>query len=228
MRKIILVLLLLYTTKLFSQDLSVAYDFFNTQSSIVLDHMEIVNDPEVLEINEKIGKALQSQQDWFKEYLNENINVRPLPYHNNMGVTEEEYQLFLNLSQSGTLQKINEASIKITHTNDSLCIEFLGDYSFLGIIEILKSSNIVQTKYGIYKADERVNNDDSKSLTGRWEGDKWTLNSIKNVNDPKGIFSDFVFGIKDNNETIIIKYEVKNFMPGNEHRFDFLFYYNLS
>ena len=93
----------------------------------LLPHREVKADvvqarssPKVSAITKKLQDAVTKNQVWWKKYVKDNANIRPLPYHENMGVTKEEYSLLLNSASLMRLVKIAETTLVPKKTGDML------------------------------------------------------------------------------------------------------------
>ncbi len=70
----------------------------------------------------RVQKAMAEKKEWAQEYLSKNYKAgEGLPYHENFGVTEEEYQKIKNLDKTPpTLVVKRTSSITINRTTDYL------------------------------------------------------------------------------------------------------------
>jgi len=141
-----------------------------------------------------------------------------------MGITLEEYNRLIKSIAENKLYKIDNVNFKLTSDSNGYYIEFIGTYDVLGKILINKDYNIISSVYGEYIKDGNINNKDAKSLIGVWTGYSWLCNTIDDVKNPKGIYSKIMLGrLKEYNKRII-RIDTKCFIPGNEHKYDFIIF----
>lgn len=156
---------------------------------------------EVEAIAQKMQAAVAANQDWFVNFL-EQAGSDVLPYHENLGVSKEEYKMFLRAAEGGmSLQRVS--TVEITVKNDeSGAVTFLAnppDFPFHEVTVSADGEN-VSTRYGRLSKMEDVSQQDATSPTGRWSGPRWALetitdNSVRRVQFAIGKRDDFGDGI---------------------------------
>ncbi|WP_298625111.1 hypothetical protein [uncultured Legionella sp.] len=204
--------------------------YFPTNKVITAKVMEMQASREIALISEKIKKGIAEHQEWFKRYVSELEAGKPMPYHVNLGVTQAEYDYFLNFKDV----KLNEVStitleFKPGKDND-IHIKTTPKSPVDGIIV---SKNSVTTPWGITTKVTTINNTNKKSLTGAWTGIQWSLSDLapqKQLNEIKGKEAKLAVGKLELSGEGILYYDVKNIdMPKNEKTvFSYILYYPLA
>lgn len=88
-------MLFLIVLPTFSQEL----DQYLPKSGVIHgDVMAIGTSPEMESLAQKIQAAAATNPGWFAQYAAQHQGSGVLPYHENLGVSKEEYQRFLLLS----------------------------------------------------------------------------------------------------------------------------------
>jgi hypothetical protein len=105
-------------------------------------------EPHVNEIVDRLYAHLTDQRDWLSDYWRKNGDFKPgegLPYHENFGITEEEYQTFL----TGRLTvPIRRLALAFSIEEDIYTITALeGDE--IGVIRIDMKTVTVSTQFGL-------------------------------------------------------------------------------
>jgi len=107
-----------------------------------------VLEPRVKEIGNRLYANLVDQNDWLQEYWYEYGDFEPgegLPYHVNFGITEEEYQTFLNGQLSVPIRRI---FLSFSKEDDIYTIAAPEGDEF-GTVRIDMQSAKVHTEYGL-------------------------------------------------------------------------------
>lgn len=133
----------------------------------------------------KIQLAMSKNQTWFQEYLKENSDKRPLPYHKNMGVSPEEYSYFISEAHNGKAlvpKKIGQANVLIKREQNYYILIFLnkGEKLFSGNVTPNNTFKIDGLE-NLTSTPSRFNN--PKSPFGNIEGFEWKIEHISN-SDP--------------------------------------------
>jgi hypothetical protein len=148
----------------------------------VVDVMTMVGPPRLTELSNKLQAAVQSKPDWWAEYITTVTPGRPIPYHENLGLTENEYEEFQSLTSQMALSKTGEASLSVV-TEDSIQFTFHGD-SILANIEGLVidlGDNAVQTPFGMAKEMNNIVASEGQEMSGPWNGVQWKLRTIDSL-----------------------------------------------
>jgi hypothetical protein len=91
--------------------------------------MEVRFSERVEELSRRLSSAVATNQDWWMDYVKKHVDESPLPYHTNLGMTEQEYKEYLDGSEkSRHLQKVSDAYVTFKRKGDFLSID-IGDAS---------------------------------------------------------------------------------------------------
>lgn len=80
---------------------------------VTADVVQMRSSEKVAAITKRLRKAVSSKADWWKAYVKANANIKPLPYHENFGISEDEYKLLLNSASLMRLVKVADAKITV-------------------------------------------------------------------------------------------------------------------
>ena len=159
------------------------------------------------ELVQKLQVGISANQEWLSAYIIE-YEGQTLPYHPNLGLSEDEYDEYLQLSDRIRLyksadgvisiEKIGEKQYKISNVEESKLIDNI-------IIDL--SNNTVSTNYGVCKYSGEVKASDDQIATGRWSGYSWMLEDILDAGNFKSI--QFNLGQLEDSKKIIMYYQVK-------------------
>ncbi len=71
---------------------------FFSENSVVADIMDgIKQNPKQAELTAKFQAGIRENQEWFMVYIKTVPEGEPMPYHPNLGMTNDEYNEFHNL-----------------------------------------------------------------------------------------------------------------------------------
>ncbi|HVI41490.1 MAG TPA: hypothetical protein VM577_12620 [Anaerovoracaceae bacterium] len=159
------------------------------------------------ELTQKLQVAISANQDWFSDYIKD-YEGQTLPYHPNLGLSEDKYNEYLKLSENIKLYKSADAIISIEKIGDrQYKISQNEGLKLIDNIVIDLSQNTVSTNYGVCKYNGEIAASDDQVATGRWYGYSWMLEEIKDSNNYKSI--QFNLGQLEESKKIIIYYQVK-------------------
>ncbi|WP_286858493.1 MULTISPECIES: hypothetical protein [Sphingobacterium] len=132
-------------------------------------------------IVEKMKLAIKDNEDWFQKIMNELKPGEPMPYHKNLGISEEEYAAFMQFSQSIKIDKVGAIALKVIRRDSSLHFEpkDFGDYLKYLVIH-LKDQRVVVDRVGLQYEGQIIK--DAKQTTlvaGPWKGYAWRFEEFK-------------------------------------------------
>jgi hypothetical protein len=209
-----------------SQDFQSITRFFDYSKNINGDIMVPYTDLKSQDLIVEMQKSIMKNKQWFEEYLKKYSDVKPLPYNEKLGITESEYKYLQESSTNIKFVKKESIEFYVESVGEYYTIYFAGKYAQLNPIKIKKSLELVTTPYGNYPYDSIIENKDESVPIGIWVGRRWLLNTIENVSNPKGIYSTFSIGVKEDSIGVI-DYTVKNFIPGKEHNFSLTIFFKI-
>ncbi len=184
-------------------------------------------DPELQTLSQKIESAAAQNPEWLMEYVKKHdTSAGPLPFHPNLGVSAEEYERYLELVDGGiTLQQVGNVSLKVVEiAGGGLRLLSLGDEFPLHEVELYPSRGYIETVYGRLSREKRINQTDSESPTGAWNGVQWVHEEF---DGKAGSSVKFAIGKRDDHGDGIIYYDVKYLIHPDLHQFSFIILYPL-
>lgn len=162
-----------------SRDLAAYINALIPSGEVSINLMEIGLSPtdsaRYTELNNKIKKSVAEHQEWFQKFLQENVDVSPLPYHENLGLTEDEYKEILTLNDKAKMHKKSDGKIQIVKDGTKIRITGIAGVNVLTNLVIDLANNTIETQYGICKSTGALVMFDEQSPTGPWSGYVWNL-----------------------------------------------------
>lgn len=143
------------------------------------DIMEIQSSGELEKLAEKLQEGLKKNPEWALEYMKSAPKGHPLPYHENLGLTKQEYTKMMKLSQTEgslslkksetldiTFEALKDGRIKIVTNKDS------------ALNNVILSEKEAETSFGNLTDVSDINNQNPNAITGPWKGIKWSKNTF--------------------------------------------------
>ena len=160
---------------------------FVPADSVVADVMIIEVPPRALELFQQFQEAIGKDPEWLMAYVAEMADQKPLPYHPNFGLSEQEYREYLSLAGKMTLIKAGEVVLRITvDENGILHINTNGLVPDLDGIAIDLANDRITTRFGTAHERSEIIASEGQELTGPWNGVQWKLDE----GDPNTLQSD--------------------------------------
>jgi len=138
---------------------------------------------ETVKLNQIITKmksSIAQNMEWYSGYLKNLKTGSPMPYHKNLGISQADYEFFLNSSKNMKIFKSGEGIIEIKKNNNGFSITSMKDIKYFNNIMIDLQNNTIKTDYGVLKYKSKIDASDSQVI-GRWKGYSWKLEEA-NVN----------------------------------------------
>jgi len=103
------------------------------------------SDASQLSIVDKVKKAMKDNQDWFMETMKELKSGKPMPYHKNLSIREDDYVAFMQFTKSIKINKVNSIALKIIHSDNIIHFEpkDLADYLKYVVIHLNNHTSMV-------------------------------------------------------------------------------------
>ncbi|MCA9005273.1 MAG: hypothetical protein KDA70_08355 [Planctomycetaceae bacterium] len=183
--------------------------------TITVDVMGLAVPKRAEEIGQKFKQALAKDPDWFLEHSKNKKPGEPLPHDERMGISKEEYEEFLKLSQKTTMRKLNEAPLIITQKEaDVFELDGGSELSDLtGIVMDLKQDQ-VQSPFGTLAERSIINAPESTAL-GAWNGVQWKGN-LTDADGVTGSVAKLAIGKIKKSGRCVIYYDVRKITSGEK------------
>lgn len=132
------------------------------------------------EILKKMKLAINQHEDWFLKTMHGLKPGDSMPYHKNLGVSEQEYAAFLQFSQSIKMDKIGVVALKIIRQDNNIYFEPEDFPHYLNELAIdLKNHTIMIGNIPLkYKGQHIMDAKNTTLVAGSWKGYSWDLEEI--------------------------------------------------
>lgn len=188
--------------------------------------MELAAPRDIQVLSQKLQAAVQNDQTWFQQYITENENQRPLPYHPRLGLTELEYRRVLELAGTMELRESGTVDLTVKRLKNGGFELVSSDHEMpLNGLRVYPNENLVETSYGILGEFSEINQQDPGSATGRWTGAQWKRSERTDV---KLTAVKLAIGKRTDHGDGIIYYDVKNLSADTTENFSVILLYPLE
>ncbi|MCK9431962.1 MAG: hypothetical protein PHQ84_01780 [Candidatus Omnitrophica bacterium] len=215
---------------IFNTDLLSAKEYI-PETSRNVDIMVLGSNRRLQELAARIKESIGKDPQWYREYVNANAGSSgPLPYNYKFGVSEAEYNEFLEAGTKLQMVKSGESAVDFKWISDSVVqISAAGELSDLNGIEIDLAGNRVKTSFGTLDIYSEINNTDSNSPVGPWTGVQWKLENIPSApGSVSGAVVKLALGRLTKSGRGILYFNVKEVSPeGKLRRVDKVLFYDL-
>ncbi|MFN3557449.1 MAG: hypothetical protein ACK4VN_15935 [Bacteroidales bacterium] len=154
-----------------------------TAGVIIYGHIVIENE-RLLELQERFTNSIQENYDWFVEYGQN--NDLPLPYHEYMGLTIEEYNE-LRLLYDTTPMRLGETGrqeIQIKHNRNTISFSGTGPLEFFNQVQINLVDTTIQMVNNLLKYSHTDTVLDPNNVyQSAWFGHKWRYSYPDNMDE---------------------------------------------
>ena len=127
-------------------------------------------------INTKFSQSIAKHQEWLGEYIAQ-YSGEVLPWHENFGITKEEYDELLDMEDKMTLIEKKKTNLKFSDLGDGLILlEKNLELSYLSdiIFDINKNEIIIANQTLRYSNE--ITASEGQRITGPWNGNTWRIN----------------------------------------------------
>lgn len=125
--------------------------------------------------------AIANNQEWWLDFVKKAEPGKPLPYHENCGLTRPEFEEFMQFAGNRKLHITSEATIRIKSLGHER-YELTGTGSLKDLAKIVIDEAIleVKTPFGNCQNPEWLPRDPGRNMGGQglWEGWTWKQENI--------------------------------------------------
>jgi hypothetical protein len=170
--------------------------------------------PKVVEMSERLQQVAAKDPNWWREYAGQYPPGTPVPYHEKMEVTREEYLEFVELSARPSLIKYGEVLLEVSSPQQGVFRISAGDtVPEMDGIQVDLVRDRIETPFGQAVQKTFVNRDmEKQKLTGTWEGVQWEHLEV-DTTAQKATSINFALGRLDESNTGILYYRVMRMTP---------------
>jgi hypothetical protein len=166
----------------------------------------VVPPPEIEKYIAKVESAARKNPEWFTEYTKSSKQGEPLPFHENLGLTKEEYEDYNNLWSKREFKSTAEIVLVLRKTfGDTWTVTATGDAGIVSTLRYDPAKDVFRSPNGELKRLEDIKAEAS-SILGAWSGHEWRYEEETSLGKTK---ENFAFGKMDGKGFGLIVYRVQ-------------------
>ena len=152
----------------------------------------VLQNPRGIELTKRFQAAIKENYNWFLDYMKTVPEGQPMPYHEKVGLTKEEYAELMEYMNNVEAVSTGQEDIVIEARDDTIRFNSKHKLAVLDSLNIDLKNNIVT--FGQYKmtfADTINITSDKNGLKSKWKGYSWKFEKPENlgINDLKDLHS---------------------------------------
>ena len=176
------------------------------------------------EIGLRLQAAARQKPEWFRAYAANAAPGKPLPYHKNLRIAEDEYKQFISGLNHLVLLKSGEVELAFeVDKTGTLILKGLPGEPPRNELAYSPSADIVRTPYGALTAVKPIDQNNKEAPTGRWAGVQWKLE--RGTSDQNFAVVQFAIGRLKDQPKRIIYYDVKVANQGHGNQYHYVLLY---
>ena len=166
----------------------------------------VVPPPEIEKYIAKVEASARKNKEWFAEYSKSSKPGAPLPYHENLGLTKEEYDDYLALWAKRDFKSTEEVMLILRESfGKTWTITATGEAGIISTLRYDPDKDIYRSPNGEMKRLEDIKAE-ATSILGAWSGHEWRFEEDTGLGKIK---ENFAVGRYDGKEFGLLVYRVQ-------------------
>lgn len=166
----------------------------------------VVPPPEIEKYIAKVETSARKNKEWFAEYSKTAKPGAPLPFHENLGLTKEEYDDYLALWAKRDFKSTEEVMLVLRETfGKTWTITATGEAGIISTLRYDPEKDVYRSPNGEMKRLEDIKAE-STSILGAWSGHEWRFEEETGLGKTK---ENFAVGRFDEKEFGLVVYRVQ-------------------
>lgn len=149
----------------------------------------VVPPPEIEKYITKVEAAARKNPEWFKEFSDAAAPGKPLPFHENLGITKEEYDDYLAIWAKRKFEAKEDVMLVLRETfGDTWTLTASGDAAAISTLRYDSESDTFRSPNGVMKRLDDIDAD-ADSILGKWSGKEWRFEETTGLGKTKENFA---------------------------------------
>lgn len=177
--------------------------------------MELTAPPRLEALTQQFREAISQDPEWMQQYVAEADLApgEPLPYHPNMGLSQDEYGEMQRLFNEMVLTPTRTADLTVIQTDEGFNLDGEPGLPGLSNISIDTDGATVRTPFAVLSGVERVSPSEDQTITGPWSGLSWWHEDI-NPATGDGVAVSFDLGRLEESGDGLLYYDARRIENG--------------
>jgi len=154
----------------------------------------------------KLRHAANTDPEWFQNYSKSIKADQPMPYHEKLGITKEEYEEYLALWKQRTFKELKRVDLRLEKKkDDTWMIRATGPGFPIQALTFSPDFQTIISPNGTLKRTTDISSNQN-ALLGAWTGAEWMLESKGSISDTR---ENFAIGKQANNTAGYLLYRIQ-------------------
>ncbi|NNC87362.1 MAG: hypothetical protein HKN82_02750 [Akkermansiaceae bacterium] len=179
----------------------------------------VVPPREIGEYVAKVEENARKNPEWFREYSKTARPGIPLPYHENLGLSKDDYAQYLKLWSQRETRVLPNGNVVIRLEEPKTgewMVRVSGRGSPISLLRYIAEKDIMQSPNGAMKRIEEIDAD-PKSILGSWKGHEWKFEEESSLGKTK---ENFAIGKTSDGKRGIIVYRLQEVSSTGRRLYD--------
>ncbi len=192
--------------------------YFKTDSEYVQAEFGTVLPPEAIKpYLAKLRHAASADPEWFRNYSDSIQADEPIPYHEKLGLTKEEYDEYRALWNQRTFKKLKRVDLRLEKKkDDTWMIRATGPGFPIQALTFSADFQTITSPNGTLKRSADISSSQN-ALLRAWSGAEWVLESKGSISDTR---ENFAIGKQANNKTGYLLYRMQEISSTGRKLYD--------
>ncbi|MBJ06030.1 MAG: hypothetical protein CMO40_02780 [Verrucomicrobiaceae bacterium] len=167
----------------------------------------------------KVEKAARADPEWFKDYSKNAKPGVPLPFHEKLGLTEEEYALYNKLWDERKMTPLKDGNVVVRleqPKSGEWMIRVSGKGASLSLLRYRQEDDVIKSPNGLLTRLDDINAD-PRSILGNWTGHEWRFQEEDSLGKTK---ENFAIGSLVDTRWGLLVYRLQSTSPAGRLLFD--------
>ncbi|MBK1792656.1 hypothetical protein [Persicirhabdus sediminis] len=148
-------------------------DYFKVGESVEAFIGVVVPPNEINKYMSKVQEAAVKDPEWHREYAASNPPGRPLPYHEKLGLSKDDYEQYIKLWGERQFKAMAKVFIEVQDKGeDKWAVRVSGAGMPISLLRYFPKKNELQSPNGVLTRLKDIDAD-KESILGAWAGQEW-------------------------------------------------------
>ncbi len=212
--------LLLSSNGVVSQEVPAVLGKYLTPGTAARGQIVVVEPPkEISKYVERVEKAARADPEWFKTYSKTAKPGIPLPFHQRLGLSKEEYETYNRLWDERKMVPVKDGNVVVRleqPKKGEWMIRVSGKGAPLSLLRYKVGKDVVKSPNGELVRLEDIDAD-PRSILGKWTGHEWRFQEEDSLGKTK---ENFGIGTLTATRWGILVYRLQSTSPAGRLLFD--------
>lgn len=167
----------------------------------------------------RVEAAAKADPAWFKEFSKNSKPGVPLPYHEKLGISKEEYDEYIKLWDQREMTPVPDGNVVIRleqPAEGQWMIRVTGKGSPISLLRYHEKGDSLKSPNGLMTRLPDINAD-ARSILGKWTGQEWKFEEQDGLGTTK---ENFAIGKLVDTKYGLLVYRLQSLSPGGRLLYD--------